>query len=189
MPTPLTSLLQSKLSSCSTRVRTWDTPEPKKQKSARHFRTNRKATRAKQWPRPLKSIFPQFILPRNALISWLLCLLPAINSVAWEFYFITLTSRVRSILAIFNWLVRKNTQGIPHTAKCAQINQDVPCRNTNLHTTENHFLKQKTNQSTTTKKPHKTQKPPKTENLQTKPTSLAVILDTAAKTFVFVSQK
>lgn len=108
MPTPLTSLLQSKLSSCSTRVRTWDIPEPKKQKSARHFSTNRRPTKAKQWPRPLKSIFPNFILPRNAPISCLLCLFPAINSVAEELYFIMLlNSRVRSILAIFNWPVRK----------------------------------------------------------------------------------
>lgn len=109
MPTPLTSPLQSKLSSCSARVRTWDTPEPKKQKSARHFSTKRRPTKAKQWPRPLKCTFPQFVLRRNAqtfpvcfaFFFWQSTLLHK------SYFTMLLASRVRSILAICNWPVRK----------------------------------------------------------------------------------
>lgn len=117
MPTPLTSLLQSKFSSCSTRVRIWDKPESKKQKIATHFSTNR-SSKANQWPRPPKSNLPQFILPRN--IYWFsVCSTCSLQSTLLHkrFFSIMLFIRVRSIPTILKLPVRKNTWRIPYVSE------------------------------------------------------------------------
>lgn len=113
------SLLQSKLSSCSTRVRTWDKPEPKKQKSATHFSTNRRSTKANQWPVPQKAT-PLYLQEIGTDFLCLLYLFSAMNSVVWE-----PPSLIRSILAILNWSVRK-TYRESHRYQSLGSSSDLP---------------------------------------------------------------